>query len=125
MQYVIDIYIRWTHYDRWSAHNLINNNICNYLLLSLVINTKADDAMDNEDDSIITEGVDDELPLEEAPLVVASVSCEPIECPLNGEKLVEFHRRIEPLSMNINFDQLGLKYAEALTVIYDIYSMTF
>ena len=39
MQYVIGINIRWTHYDRWSAHNLINNNICNYLLLSLVINS--------------------------------------------------------------------------------------
>ena len=25
MQYVIGINIRWTHYDRWSAHNLINN----------------------------------------------------------------------------------------------------
>ncbi len=40
--YVIDINIvnvRWTHNDRWSAHNLINNIICNYLLLSLVINT--------------------------------------------------------------------------------------
>jgi hypothetical protein len=42
MQYVIDINIvnvRWTHNDRWSAHNLINNIICNYLLLSLVINS--------------------------------------------------------------------------------------
>ena len=41
MQYVIGItsvIVRWTHYDRWSAHNLINNIICNYLLLSLVIN---------------------------------------------------------------------------------------
>ena len=37
MQYVIGINIvnvRWTHNDRWSAHNLINNIICNYLLLS-------------------------------------------------------------------------------------------
>jgi len=42
MQYVIGINIvnvRWTHNDRWSAHNLINNIICNYLLLSLVINS--------------------------------------------------------------------------------------
>jgi hypothetical protein len=40
MQYVIGINIvnvRWTHNDRWSAHNLINNIIYNnYLLLSLV-----------------------------------------------------------------------------------------
>ena len=41
MQYVIGINIRWTLYDRWSAHNLINNNNCNYLLLSLVINSTA------------------------------------------------------------------------------------
>ena len=44
MQYVIGINIvnvRWTHNDPWSTHNLINNIIFNYLLLSLVINNTA------------------------------------------------------------------------------------
>ena len=54
------------------------------------------------------EGGDDAVSLvEEAPLIVDSVSCEPIEYPLIGDDLVDFQMRIHPLSMNIAFHQLG------------------
>eukprot|EP01035_Chromulina_nebulosa_P028246 gene28246-37264_t len=51
----------------------------------------------------------DALPVDEDDgLVLSSVSCEPIECPLNGEQLIEFQSRVVPLTMNIDFNQLGL-----------------
>ena len=53
---------------------------------------------------------------------LASVVCDPIECPLdNDDDMEEFRQRVFPLTLNVSFDNFGAMYRSALNVMNDIY----
>jgi len=60
--------------------------------------------------------------LEEDP-GIASVLCDPVECPFdNDEDIEEFRQRVFPLTQNVSFDNLGAMYRNALYIMNEIYS---
>lgn len=52
--------------------------------------------------------------------VVHLVPCDPIECPLSDEGLLEFQQRVQPIGLEAPFEDLRNLYLEALLIINDI-----
>jgi hypothetical protein len=60
-----------------------------------------------------------------APLLEAielqRVECNPRECPLSVEQMIEFRERVEPLTLAVPFSDLEDMYGQGINVIHDIY----
>ena len=49
------------------------------------------------------------------------VECNPRECPLSNEQMIEFRERVKPLTLAVPFSDLEEMYGEGINVIHDIY----
>ena len=77
---------------------------------------------DDGEDGPNDEGDEEPTSSESATAVFGdSVTCEPIECPLNVAQLLEFRHRIVPLSLADPFDTLAVKFIQSLHIINDIF----
>ena len=47
--------------------------------------------------------------------------CNPKECPLSTDQLIEFLERVEPLTLAVSFSNLDDMYRQGISVIHDIY----
>ena len=52
---------------------------------------------------------------------INQVQCDPIECPLNEEQLLEFKDRVPVLSLENSYNTLSALFYDALKVMIDIY----
>ena len=112
--------------EMWNNHKLSSesNRTPQQLLLHYNADSTASPVVidDDGEDGPNEEGDEEPTSFESATAVLGdSVTCEPIECPLNDAQLLEFRHRIIPLSLADPFNTLAVKFIQSLHIINDIF----
>lgn len=103
----------------WNNHKLRTENSRSpwQLLGDLSVTTAAPQEVDPDD-----YGVDWEANIgQQANNTAEQVQCDPLECPLNEEQLVEFKARVPVLTLNNRYGDLSALYYNSLQIMNDIY----
>jgi hypothetical protein len=105
--------------DIWNNHKISTeqNRSPNQLLIEYAGNTAIAEDIHPETIGIVE--TDDDSDGHE--VNVTRVNCDPIECPLTDDQLVEFRNRIQPLTLHTSFDEFTNAYRGGLNIMKDIF----
>ena len=105
----------------WNNHKLSTE--CNHtpqqILNYFRVNYTADPGI-FEDDFAANKADEFAAPLLEA-IELQRVECNPRECPLSEDQMVEFRKRVQPLTLAVPFSALETMYMQEIAIITDIY----
>ena len=108
----------WNKHKLSSEHNRTPEQLMYYDHLDTIA---PPEFIDPETYGVEERGEEPVEALEEDP-GLASVVCDPIECPFdNDDDMEEFRQRVFPFTQNVSFDNFGAMYRSALIVMNDIY----